>query len=252
MTGRRPDEGGFTLPELLVTITLLTVLSGAIIGSVVAVQRNLGVANATMNDLQANRIALERITTLLRGAVAADGQLDRTTVAVTTTQTDRVRFHSVTGQDPTENPVLVELAVEDGELVERIWNPVPLLQTALTPGALPTYDVAPTRQRVIARDLVDARVFAYWTHADDGTTATSRCGRRLTPTTSAEQALVDAVSVRLRLQEPTGYDSAPSDLQGWARFASGADLGFSTTASSAGCLDGADGGFGFDASPVAP
>ncbi len=241
------DEGGFSLPELLVSITLMAIISAAVISSVVAIQRNLGAANATMNDMGANRIAIERVGALLRGAIGPDGTLDAATSALEFALPGDVQLYSVTGRDPLQNPVRVRLTVEGTDLVERIWDPVPDLSTALAPDELPTWPGTPV-QRVIGRNVLDAAVFTYWSHQDDGTPV-SRCGIALPSPSGADLSRVDSVSFRLRVQEPTTYTAAPSDLQGWARFASDADLGFADNPDSAGCLDVR--GFGYSP-PVTP
>ncbi|HUG85665.1 MAG TPA: hypothetical protein VMM13_13960, partial [Euzebya sp.] len=207
----------------------------------VAVQQNLGVANATMNDLNANRITIERVGHLLRGASAAAGVLDYTSAALVTALPDEVILYSVTGLDPAANPVQVQLVVEGTDMVERIWDPDPPLVADLARDESPTYP-DPPRQRVIGRNVLSSAVFTYWTHSDDGT-ATGRCGRVLASPTGDDLELVDAISFRLQVQEPTGYESAASDLQGWARFASAVDVGVSTSPDSAGCLDAQ--GFGY-------
>ncbi|HUG85606.1 MAG TPA: type II secretion system protein, partial [Euzebya sp.] len=170
---RDGDDAGFSLPELLVTITLMSIISAAIITSTVAVQQNLGVANATMNDLNANRITIERVGHLLRWASAAAGVLDYASAALVTAQPDQVMLYSATGLDPSANPVQVQLAAEGTDMVERIWDPDPPLIADLARDESPTYP-DPPRQRVIGRNVLSSTVFTYWTHSDDGT-ATGRC-----------------------------------------------------------------------------
>jgi type II secretory pathway pseudopilin PulG len=238
--GLRGEEG-FSLTELLVTITLMTLISVAILASVVAVQRNLGVANATMSDMAFNRIAIERVGTLVRGATGPLGLLDNSTAALIDARADRVRLYSVTGQTAEQNPVRVELAVVGTDLVERIWTPVPLLVVDLASGEVPLYP-DPPRTRVIGRNLLTPAIFTYWSHRDavvpDPTAPADRCGVPVTtPVAAGDLSRVDGIAFRLQVQEPTGYEAAPSDLQGWARFSSNAELGFSQAGDSADCLD---------------
>ncbi len=237
---RDRDDDGFSLPELLVSITLLTIVSAAIITSTVAIQRNLGVANATMEDLAATRIGIERVGALLRGAVAIDGALDLRTSALDVGRPDTVTFYTVTGRAADANPLRVTLSVQGTDLVESVQRPTPDVQTATTP----TYGAA--TRRVIARSLLRTDVFRYWSHYQLGADITTRCGRALTatPLSLVDRRAVDSVSFRLVVQQPTGYDSAEADLQGWARFASASDLGVSASFRSAGCLD--SGAFGYD------
>ncbi|WP_370325043.1 type II secretion system protein J [Euzebya sp.] len=251
------DEGGFTLTELLVSISLMALVSSAIIASTVAVQRNLGAANATMNDLRTARLAVDRVGSLLRGAVSIDGTLSDATEAITAGTASSVTFYSSTDRaadldtNTVYNPVRVQIVVEqqpdDGQwdLIERIWYPT--AATDRVDQGTPVYPSmsSPTQQRTIVRDLASTDVFTYWTHYGDDldagggeSNAASRCGVRLTPALdAAERRAVDSVSFRLVIQEPTGYESSPADLQGWARFASARDVGFSPTLDSAGCVE---------------
>lgn len=252
----RPDPGrvdpaadeGFTLTELLVTITLMAVVSAALIASVVAANRGLGTANATLTDMAANRNGIERVGSLLRGAVGPQGVLRDEIAALSEATPSSVTFWTVTGRSGDQNPVQVRLAVVDGELVEEIRPPTPDLVADLAPGADPTYP-ASAPERVVVRDLLDDTVFTYWSHQQEGGDVTTRCGQPIPASpamAAADLPRVDSVGFRLRLQAPTGYDSAPSDLQGWARFASSIDVGYSDTFDSAGCLDGDDSGFRYD------
>lgn len=251
-------EGGFSLPELLVSITIMTIMSAAVVSAVVAVNRSLGTANATMRDVQSARIAVERVGQLLRGSVAADGDLTRSDSAIVQGGTTDVTFYTLTGTDPSndDNPIKFRLWVDSGTsdcpttcLVEERTDPVPVS------GGTPTY-TGTTSRRVIVADLLsqDASgtplpVFRYWSHYDTGVDS-DRCGREILPTgawlADADRIDVDSMSFTVVVREDVAYDSSPSVLRGWARFASAEDLGFSGSFDSAGCLDEADGGFGYD------
>ena len=255
---RMSEQGGFSLPELLVSITLMAIISVAVATSVVAVNRSLGTANATMRDVQSARNAVERVGQLLRGAVAIDGDLARSDSAVIQGSPTDVTFYTLTATDPSndENPIRFRLRVDTGTadcpttcLVEERTDPVP------TAGGVPTYLGAAVR-RVVVRDLVlDAAtgapgpVFRYWSHFDTGV-ADDRCGREVIPgpagLSDVDRRDVDSMSFTIVVREDVGYESSPSTLRGWARFASTEDLGFSGSFDSAGCLDAPDGGFGYD------
>ena len=242
----------------------MSVVSGAVITSVVAVNRNLGVANATMTDLAVAANGIERVGQLLRGAVAVDGDLTRSDSAIIQGGATDITFLTSTGTDPGagENPVQYRLWVNaDGDLVESRVEPVPATND-LGPGV---YTAAPV-DRVVIRDVLTTdtngdpvSVFRYWSHywdRDDNfdnvvdQPDSDRCGREITPAGSwltADDAIdVDSVSFRLLVRAESNYRNTPVELRGWARFASAEDLGFSSSFDSAGCLDGADGGFGYD------
>lgn len=247
--GRSADEGGFSLPELLVTITLMAIVSAGVIASAVAIQRSLGTADATLNDMSANRIGIERVGSLLRGAVGPTGRLNRQVTAGTEGSAQSITFYTVTGRRSGQAPVQVTLALQmNGDLTEVVLMPTPDLLADLAGDALPAYPPNGT-PRVIVRDIRNTDLFRYWSHAQVGTAVATRCGRLLTATpalSAADRRTIDSVQFRLVLQEERGYDSAPSDLQGWARFASSTELGYSGGFESAGCLDDPDSGFRYD------
>lgn len=250
------DDRGFTLTELLVSITLMTLVSGAIIASTVAVQRNLGAANATMNDMRTARLVVERVGQVLRGGVSIDGTLSDATAAIVDGTPSSVIFYSSTGRtadlgtNTVFNPMRVQLVAvqqaDDGQwdLIERLWFPTAATDTVAS--GLPTFTSTPTRQRTLVRDLARTDLFTYWTHYGDDfdagieneDDARTRCGREVGPTltTDEQRRAIDSVSFRLVVQEPTGYISSPADLQGWSRFASARDVGYSPTLDSAGCV----------------
>lgn len=272
---RPGGEDGMTLPELMVSITIMAMVSAALIASVVAVNRSLGVANATMNDVNAARIGIERVGQLLRGAVSLDGDLGRTDTALIRAGGNDITFLTFTGVNRIANelgnpalacttqcnPLQFRLFVNaNGELVEQKFYPTPVLRSQLAPGATPTYSATPSSQRVILRDVqpLDPQgnpysIFRYWTHYWDsgsGAPASDRCGVEILPSgawiSAARDQDVDSISFTLVVREPNGYDNAAVELRGWARFASAEDLGFSGSFDSAGCLDNASGGFGYD------
>lgn len=274
---RLAGEGGFSLPELLVSITIMAVVSGAVVSSVVAVNRSLGTANATMNDMRVARIGVDRLGQLIRGAVFIDGDLTRSDPGLISATPTDIRLYTTTGTVPAndDNPIWFRLRVDTavsadcpaavpnqlGCLVEERINPVPATSN-LGQG---TYTGTPAR-RVIIRDVwvVDEDgaaidVFQFWSHywdRDDNfdnvvdQPASDRCGREIVPAgslTLSERRDVDSVSFTVQVRDPgSSYGNSRVTLRGWARFGAAEDIGFSSSFDSAGCLDATDGGFGYD------
>ncbi|MEE8602961.1 PulJ/GspJ family protein [Euzebya tangerina] len=261
-------QAGFTLPELLVSITLLTIVSAAIVSSTVAIQRTLGGAQATMRDLATTDIALDRVGQLIRGAVGPDGTVSESNSALIAAAPDDITFLSTTGRTAVtlpdgsyanRHPMQVRLFVRtdaDGafELVEQIWDPIND-NVDDGPFVLP----ANPRERVILRDLIDVDtdtafvdVFRFWSHYEDvlSPDPSQRCGRVInegTTLSAVERTTIDSVSFRLVSAEPNNYDgSIDADLQGFARFAGSTDLGVSSSFVSAACLDDPNFRNGFD------
>lgn len=256
----RDSEAGFTLAELMVSITLLSIVSAAIVSSTVAIQRNLGGAQATMQDLATTDIALDRVGQLIRGAVSPDGQVSVSTSALIAANADDITFLSMTGRTAVRLPSgayanrhpqqarLFVRAAADGsfELVEQIWDPV---NDTVEDGAFQLPSTP--RERVILRDLVDPDedtagigIFRFWSHYEDASSPqdSDRCGRVINEggvLNMQQRTSIDSISFRLVSAEPNGYDSSiDADLQGFARFAGSSDLGVSSSFTSAACLDG--------------
>ena len=262
---RLAGDAGFSLPELLVAITILTIVSSALVTSVIVSQRSLGVANQTMTDLSASRNAIERIGALVRSATSADGELNNNDeygvgdeMPLLYAGSDDLQFYSRTGIASQANPILIRFyvdtagdnvgcSVDNPCLVEQQVQPNPLV------GGIPTWPGAPS-SRVIARDLQQTNVFAYWSHvqdADAGEPVGYRCGRRLDPgvgtLSDAEMIVTDSISFIVRLRGDSAYNNTPVELRGWARLANVEDIGYSSSAGEARCLDAIDGDYDYAA-----
>lgn len=235
-----------TLPELMVTITILAVVGGALTAAVVASQRSLGSANATMRDVAGARNAIERVGSLLRSATSEDGLLDTAIeTPLISAAPDDVSFYTRTGVSAEENPVLIRLFVDaDADLVEERILPTP------ASGGTPTWTSAPIT-RVLVADLVNVEPFTFWSHVQTSSSNTSeRCGRILDTSGGAvsttDLLIVDSVSYAVQVRDSSsGYDNRPVELRGWARLANVDGIGYSGGYGEADCLDLIEGGYDY-------
>lgn len=214
----REDEHGFTLVELLATLTLLAVVMGGVTAAVVSTTRAVGTANHTMTDIAATRVALDRITRLVRSAVDADGSEISGRAALDVARAGEVVFYSLDGVGTSGAPNRVRLVVQGDSLIEEI--------TPATGSGPPyTYSAANRRTRTLARGLQSSDLFTFWTYRDPS----HPCGEELVPgsggLSEAQRKAVDTIDVTLRIRGESGYSNEASTLVGRARLANAHQLG---------------------------
>lgn len=214
----RHDDRGLTLPEMLVTITLMTVVMGSLVGAVVTLTRAIGSTNAANTDLGVARTTANRLAQQLRGAVGPEGELDINDVAFVVADRTRVAFYSNLGVAPGDGPDLVYFQVlANGDLRERIWD---------ARGSSPPYSWAnPARtDRIIARDLQSQDVFRYFTHRE----LNAPCGREINSASALnadDREEVDSVEFRLQVRGESSYTNDTVQLTGRTRLANAVDIG---------------------------
>jgi prepilin-type N-terminal cleavage/methylation domain-containing protein len=205
MRGRLDDERGFTLVELLVTMSILALAMALITGSAIFLQRAVRQTQQRLDDLAQARLAMDATTMWLRGAVTAersDTAEDRQ--PFTLTQRRRVDFLSnVRATDASGDPAPQRVRLEvtpAGELEERVW-----------PGRINAAgqwtQAGGPRTRIIARGIAEEHPFTFF-DAD---------GNEITPTsegnlTQAEREAVRYVGVNVVVQQSPGVDVPPSQL----------------------------------------
>lgn len=221
LRARLSREDGITLPELLVTITILSLVMSGVTAAYVSTSRGIGAANVTMEDLGIARNAYERVTQLIRSASdptgAQQGSRDGngSHVAFDLATSRETVFYSTIGRSVDQDPVRVRIVVDAaGDLVEQVWQPAP--------G--PTWPGAPVT-RVLVSDLANTAVFTFLTEDRTNTTCFRVLGSAGTLTT-AQLFEIDAVEVALDVQRPSGYDSTPAELSGLVRIAAAEGLGY--------------------------
>jgi type II secretory pathway pseudopilin PulG len=92
------SEDGFTLVELLVTMLIMMIIFGAVLGALEAFQRQSGTANRRGDNQDVARRTMDRVTEALRGVVGSG-----TTTAVERAATDDVVFRTVDSGSPPQS-----------------------------------------------------------------------------------------------------------------------------------------------------
>lgn len=207
MTGRlrsaAEQDGGFTITELLVAMSLLLVVGSMAMSAVVAVTRSTAAARATNDDIGQSTLALDRTTQLLRSAVKLEPLTASSPYrsAFTTARPRELVFYSNHRRTGTAGPDRVRFMVEaDGQLVEEI-----------TPagGTSPnwTYTTTP-RRRVLARGLTSTDVFTFFTLSADRQTVVA-----LTPGTTGlsdpQRDQLAAVGIAVSVRQPGSSSNRP-------------------------------------------
>ena len=182
----RSDEGGFTLVELLVTMTILGVVLAAVATGIMQVQRTAAGTERRLVDLGQARQGVDSAARTMRTATRYGNAGPFTELADTS-----VTFYALRNVANTGTPVRIQLLVDgSNQLLER-----------QTPAAGGT-----TRERVLATGVQVApggRVFTYYPQYNAYVTATPSPTPGATPaaiTTLSQQAAVRTVVITLSVQ----------------------------------------------------
>lgn len=202
---RHGREGGMTLVELIVTVSLMSTVVAVVAGGMITATRLMGDNRLRLQEVADNKVAMEAITKTLRTAVeprllgssseaAAFIQGDAAKVAFYASQSSMV---APTGNTPTRyGPVRVTYTVTSGELVETYQLPDLHLPsdydfTYCTPGSTG----CEVRSRTLARNITNATVFTYYGQSQ---------GTLAVPLSAANLESVDSIDIVLTSQ--TGTD----------------------------------------------
>jgi prepilin-type N-terminal cleavage/methylation domain-containing protein len=173
MSGRLRREDGFTLPELLVTLSIALIVSFAAFSLIEFSIKRAGEVDQRVDATQRGRAIMDTITRELRSQVC----LDHNTAAMATRGGDITNDTTATfyadftdGADQTKPPADLHKLSYDAT-TRRItdttyktsWNKATNPWTAVAPAA-------PTATRVIASDVVQygtTPIFTYWAYNTD-------------------------------------------------------------------------------------
>lgn len=192
------DEPGITLVELMVTMSILSVVMVLIVSSAIFLQRSIDETDQRFDDLGQARLAMDATSKWLRSAITADPFSQPFSVA-RRSQVTLLGNVNIGGGAP---PQRVELRVVGGELQERVWA-----GTINGSGAWQVAAGAP-RTRVLARGVTNTQPFTFFDV--DGNDITPANDRLLT---SAEMAAVRRVGFDVIVQQQPNIDIPPSELR---------------------------------------
>lgn len=197
------DERGFTLVELLVTMSILSVVMALITGSAIFLQRSINQTDQRFDDLAQARLAMDATSKWLRSAVTVDraGTTADTQPFLEARRGVVDLMANVGITDGTNAPKRVRLEiVNGGELREQVWS-----GTVNAAGQWTQSGAA--RTRIIARGVTGSQLFTYF---DDA-------GTSLTPAGTADMSEADREQVRrvgidITVEQAPGVDIPPSRL----------------------------------------
>ncbi|HSK98434.1 MAG TPA: prepilin-type N-terminal cleavage/methylation domain-containing protein [Euzebyales bacterium] len=208
---RLRDEGGVTLVELLVTMSILSVVMLLITGSAIFLQRTMRLTEQRFDDLAQARLAMDATTLWLRGAVTIErddtGAADRDPF----TQAMRWRVDFISNVRTTTasgNPAPQRVRLEvttNGELEETVWS------GRLNPNGHWTQFGQPQR-RIVARGVIEDQPFTFFDEA----------GNEITPDSSgnlsqAGREAIRYVGVNVVVQQDAGAGVPASQLRNRVR-----------------------------------
>lgn len=210
MIDRLRDDRGFTLVELLVTMSILSVVMALITGSAIFLQRSINETDQRFDDLAQTRLAMDATSKWLRSAITVDRVR---TGASTVTYTQpfvqarrsavelmaNVRLDSGVGAGA---PKRVRLDIVNGdELREQVWAGTINASGVWQQSGL-------TSSRIVARGLTNAQLFTFFT--DDGTELTPAGDTDLTV---AQREQVRRVGIDIAVQQEPNVDVPVSELR---------------------------------------
>lgn len=194
---RSKYEDGFTLVELLITMSILSVVMALITGSAIYLQRSINETDQRYDDLGQAQVGLEATTKWLRNAITVDPYTQPFTLG----KRSEVIVMANVGIQAGDPPRLVGLRVVAGDLEERMWT-----GTIDASGNWKTASSTP-RTRIIAHGVTQPLLFTYFDA--DGTDITPATDRDLT---ESERKLVRRVGISITVQQSPAVDVPPSQL----------------------------------------
>jgi Tfp pilus assembly protein PilW len=188
---RLASESGFTLVELLVSMSLGMIVLFAVLNLLDA----SGHAGARVTDksetVQRTRIGLDRATRVLRTQACGDSS----TPPIISGSGTAVTFYSDTNSSTTFAPRKITLSYANGSLTQQTWIP--------TNTASPwTYNTSPTTTRVLIDSItpIAGTVFTYYSWTDLTTPVSSPLSTDLSGTTLPDNSIAKIVKVDVGFQ----------------------------------------------------
>lgn len=198
MGERMHGDRGLTLVELLVTISLLTVVMTALTGSVIVLQRVVNETDQRLDDLAQARLAMDASTKWVRSAVTV-APFSSPFLEARADRVDLLANIDVAGGGAPKRVVLQ--VVNGDELQEQVWD-----------GAFDSDDEwqqsGTPRTRVIARGVTNATALFTFV-AEDGTDLTDGT----TNLSAADREAIRRVGIDVTVRQDPVLDVGASELR---------------------------------------
>ena len=182
MIPRLHDDRGFTLVELLMTMSILSLVMALITGTTIFMQRSINQTDQRFDDLSQARVAMDATSRWVRSAITverASSTIDTQPFAeARRSRVDLIANIGVGGASAAPRRVVLEV-VSGNQLREQVWRGTIDAAGEWAQSGSPT-------TRILARGLTDTRVFTFF-DAD---------GNDLTP--ASDTALTEAVREQVR------------------------------------------------------
>lgn len=204
------DDAGFSLPELMVTIFVMGVLSAVVVSFYVAMTGAFTEDRAASDSTTTASVGMNNLTRVIRSGttIRVQGQSLNNPVFVEA-KNEELTLHAFLDTESADpKPIKVRFWINaQRELMETRWN------SSRVSGAYFVFDATPASTRVIARTVAartgtEPWLFTY--RAPDGTV-------QPVPTTGsftiAQLRNIASVQVRLTVQADTSLRAAPVTLQ---------------------------------------
>lgn len=205
---RRAGDGGFGLPELIVTVVLLGMMMSLVVGVVVSISRTFTRDRAASDSTMVAAVGMNELTRVLRAgtelAVAGGGATNAPVFV--SAEANAVTFYSFIDTDAAAaTPVKVRFSIDaQRRLIETRWAAT----TTDDPWAF-VADGSPTSSRTIARSI-PAGSPALFTYLDVNS---APIAIPATGFTEDQRRLIAAVRITLRVQADTTGRAEPVTLQ---------------------------------------
>lgn len=203
MRTRMDDDRGFTLVELLVTMSILAVVMALVTGSTIFLQRSINQTDQRFDDLGQARVAMDAASKWVRSAITverASSTIDTQPFAeARRSRVDLIANVAVGGASGAPRRVVLDV-VNGNQLREQVWRGTINAAGEWGQSGSPT-------TRILARGLIDSRLFTFF-DAD---------GDELTPagdTAMSEAACeqIRRVGIAISVQQAPNVDAPPSQL----------------------------------------
>lgn len=210
-------QDGVTLVELIVTMVVLGLLTGALVLMATASMRVSSTSKERMDQSNSAQIAIERVSRNLRTAVLQSQLTTTCTLAICTesaflkgTRTSVQFYADVDNPKNSVGPSRVTYDVTGGVLTETVQKPDSPTPDAAGYHYCTSGPGCVIRTTVLARDVSTAgAVFSFYTAADPVNAIALTTGQQLS---AAQLKAVDSIDVRISVQRAGGANVAGASM----------------------------------------